>query len=96
MWKIRPIALLTTTIRNFATAGATPGVYVMGKTEMPLYIDGHFSVYAWPAIKCRRLGNRRWQSRQLFNSPDTFTSRPAVIYHVRWHHDERLVGSATV
>ncbi len=33
------------TIRNFATSGPAAGVYVMGKSVMPLYVTGNFAVY---------------------------------------------------
>ena len=33
------------TIRNFATSGPAAGVYVMGKSVMPLFVTGHFALY---------------------------------------------------
>ena len=40
-----PNSAFKTTINNFTTDGNAPGVYVMGKTTAPLYVNGHFSVY---------------------------------------------------
>ncbi len=35
----------TTTIRNFVDTGTPSGVYVMGKSVMPLYVTGNFALY---------------------------------------------------
>ncbi|MGH7134740.1 MAG: hypothetical protein ACREHD_03310, partial [Pirellulales bacterium] len=67
-----PNSAMTTTIRNFASAGTAPGVYVMGKTQMPLYVNGHLSVYVGRRLNADGSVTAVGLVDNVFNTADTF------------------------
>jgi hypothetical protein len=78
-----PNSALTTTIRNFASAGTAPGVYVMGKTQMPLYVNGHLSVYVGRRLNADGSVTAVGLVDNVFNAADTFlqTGGNLTIYN---------------
>lgn len=74
-----PGSAYQTTIRNLATSGATPGVYVMAKTVMPLYVNGHFSVYVGRRLNADGTVTAIGQIANLYNSADRFAFTGGTI-----------------
>ena len=74
-----PGSAYQTTIRNLATSGATPGIYVMAKTVMPLYVNGHFSVYAGRRLNADGTVTAVGQVANLYNTADRFAFTGGTI-----------------
>jgi hypothetical protein len=67
-----PNTALKTTIRNFATEGTPPGVYVMGKATAPLYVSGHFAVYVGRRLNADGSITNVGKADNVFNPADKF------------------------
>ena len=67
-----PNSAMKTTIRNFTTDDTAPGVYVMGKSTAPLYVNGHFSVYAGRRLNADGSVTNVGKVDNLYNLADKF------------------------
>ena len=93
-----PNSAYQTTIENFGTTGATAGVYVMGKTVMPLYVNGHFSVDVGRRLNSDGSLTNVGQVDGVFNAADKFAltggyvQGPGGAYY--FLHNGQLVTSS--
>lgn len=89
-----------TTIENFGTTGPTANVYVMGKTVMPLYINGHFSVDVGRRLNSDGSVTDVGQVDGVFNAADKFAlsggyvQGPGGLFY--YLHNGALVTSSQV
>ncbi len=74
-----PNTAYQTTIENFGTTGPTTNVYVMGKTVMPLSINGHFSVYVGRRLNADGSLTAVGKVDNVFNANDTYAVTGTVI-----------------
>ena len=94
-----PNTALKTTIRNFTTDGTAPGVYVMGKSTAPLYVNGHFSVYAGRRLNADGTVTNVGQVDNLYNLSDKFVITSGTFttaYGGTFLFDGQLQGSKTL
>ncbi len=94
-----PNSAMQTTIRNFATDGVGPGVYVMGKTTAPLYVNGHFSVYVGRRLNADGSVTNIGKVDNLYNLADKFVITGGLVptvYTASFMFDDHLLGLKTL
>ncbi|HEY1600964.1 MAG TPA: putative Ig domain-containing protein [Pirellulales bacterium] len=94
-----PNSAMKTTIENFTTDGTAPGVYLMGKTTAPLYVNGHFSVYAGRRLNADGTVTDVGKVDNLYNLADKFAVTGGIFstaYDGSFLFDGQLQGLKTL